>query len=139
MNVLVDTSVWSLAFRKQPKTDADERVIKELSELIRELRVSIIGAVRQELLSGILEEEKFEQLRQKLKLFDDEELNTEHYELAASFSNKCRRYGIQGSHTDFLLCAVSVKNNCPIYTLDKDFERYQKYLAIKLHVEREKL
>jgi len=139
MNVLVDTSVWSLAFRKQLKTNADERVIKELTELIRELRVLIIGPVRQELLSGILDEGKFEQLRQKLRLFDDEELSTEHYELAASFSNKCRRYGIQGSHTDFLLCAVSVKDSCPIYTLDKDFERYQKHLAIKLHVEREKL
>ncbi len=139
MKVLVDTSVWSLAFRKQPKTDADERVIKELSELIRELRVVIIGPVRQELLSGILDEGKFEELRQKLRVLDDEGLGTEDYELAASLSNRCRRHGIQGSHTDFLLCAVSVKNNFPIYTLDKDFERYKKLIPIKLHVERKGL
>lgn len=139
MNVLVDTSVWSLAFRKQPKTDVDERVIRELSELIRELRVVMIGPVRQELLSGILVKDKFEQLREKLQELDDEKLSTEHYELAASFSNECRRHGIQGSHTDFLICAVSVKNDCPIYTLDKDFEQYKKRIPLKLHVERKEL
>jgi len=136
MNVLVDTPVWSLAFRKQPRTDADDRVIEELSELIRELRVIMIGPVRQELLSGILVKDKIEQLRVKLREFDDEQLSTEHYELAASFSNECRRHGIQGSHTDFLLCAVGVKNDVPIYTLDKDFNRYKNRIPIKLHSER---
>jgi predicted nucleic acid-binding protein len=139
MNVLVDTSVWSLAFRKQPRTDADERVIQELSELIRELRVVMLGPVRQELLSGILVKDKFEQLRVKLREFDDEILSTEHYELAASFSNECRRHGIQGSHTDFLLCAVGVKNGLPIFTLDKDFDQYKSRIPIKLHGERKGL
>ena len=137
MNVLIDTSVWSLAFRKQSKTDIDKRVMDELSELIRELRIVMIGPIRQELLSGISDRDKFEQLRQRLRIFDDEAVNTEHYELAASLANECRRKGIQGSHTDFLICAVSIKNSYPIYTLDEDFERYKKHIAIKLHTFRE--
>jgi predicted nucleic acid-binding protein len=136
MKVLVDTSVWSLALRKQSKTELDARVVKELTELIRESRVVIIGPVRQELLSGVSDENRFEALRQKLRAFDDEDLTTGHFELAASFSNQCRRSGIQGSHRDFLLCAVSVKNACPIFTLDKDFDRYRKHIDIMLHRER---
>jgi predicted nucleic acid-binding protein len=136
MKVLVDTPVWSLALRKQSKTEADERAVKELTELVRESRVVMIGPIRQEILSGISDEGKFETLRQKLRAFDDEVLTTEHFELAASLSNRCRRQGIQGSHTDFLLCAVSVKGNYPLFTLDKDFDRYREYVGIELYQER---
>jgi len=136
MKVLVDTPVWSLALRKQSKTEADERAVKELTELVRESRVVMIGPIRQEILSGISDEGKFETLRQKLRAFDGEVLTTEHFELAASLSNRCRRQGIQGSHTDFLLCAVSVKGNHPIFTLDKDFDRYRGYVGIELYQER---
>ena len=138
MKVLVDTPVWSLALRKQPKTEADERAVRELSELIRESRVVMIGPIRQEILSGILDEGKFEALREKLRAFDDEVLTTEHFELASTLSNRCRRQGLQGSHTDFLLCAVSVKGDCPIFTLDKDFDRYRGHVGIKLHHERDR-
>ena len=51
MKVLVDTSVWSLALRRQETAEGPE--VSELIELIRELRVQMIGPVRQELLSGI--------------------------------------------------------------------------------------
>jgi hypothetical protein len=133
MKVLVDTSVWSLALRKRTKTEADARTVRELAELVRELRVVMVGPIRQEVLSGISDEGKFETLMRKLRAFDDAELTTEHYEMAASFSNRCRRQGIQGSHTDFLLCAVSAKNGCPILTLDKDFHRYREHVGIALH------
>ncbi len=136
MKVLVDTPVWSLALRKQPKTEADERAIRELTELVRESRVVMIGPIRQEILSGISDEGKFEALRQKLRAFGDEALTLEHFELAASFSNRCRRQGVQGSHTDFLLCAVSVKGHFAIFTLDRDFDRYRGHLGIELHQER---
>ncbi len=133
MKVLVDTSVWSLAFRKKPKTEGQQGIINELADLIKDLRAAMIGPIRQELLSGIVDENKFNQLRLKLRVFDDEKLELEHYELAASFSNQCRSHGIQGSHIDFLICAVGLKNHYPVFTLDKDFERYQKYLGLKLY------
>ena len=137
MKVLIDTTVWSLALRKKPKNNAEEQIIKELIELIRELRVIMVGPVRQELLTGISDEKKFNQLCQKLQAFDDALLDTETYELAAELSNRCRRHGIQGSHTDFLLCAFSIKNECSIFTLDRDFDLYKKHLKIKFHAIRE--
>ena len=137
MKVLIDTTAWSLALRKTPKNKAEEEIIKELVELIRELRVVIVGPVRQELLTGISNEKMFNRLRQKLQAFDDAPLDTETYELAAELSNRCRRHGIQGSHTDFLLCAFGIKNECSIFTLDRDFDLYKKHLKIKLHAIRE--
>jgi predicted nucleic acid-binding protein len=136
MKVLVDTTVWSLALRKTPKTDDDEQIVKELLELIRELRVVVVGPVRQELLTGIADANKFALLRQKLRAFDDMPLDTTIYELAAELSNRCRIHGIQGPHTDFLLCAFGVRNNCSIFTLDKDFDLYKKHLKIRLHTVR---
>ncbi len=76
MKVLVDTPVWPLALRIQPNTEADERAVKELTELVRESRVVMIGLICQEIQSGISDEGKFETLRQKLRAFDDEVLTT---------------------------------------------------------------
>lgn len=137
MKVLVDTSVWSLALRKSQKNEEDTWIVKELQELIRESRVVMIGPVRQELLSGISDAAKFRRLRQKLRAFDDADLNSGDYEMAAELSNTCRRNGIQGSHTDFLICSFSINNNCPVFTLDKDFDLYRKHILLSLHSVRE--
>ncbi len=131
MRVLVDTSVWSLALRK--KTVRDDLVIAELSALIRETRVAIIGPIRQEILSGISNHAQYNRLRDTLRSFEDSPIETEDYEFAAQLFNHYRNRGIQGSHVDFLICAVSVRNNFPIFTLDGDFKHFQKHVEIKLH------
>lgn len=136
MNILVDTPVWSLALRRN--ANLDNGYVRELTELIHELRVAIIGPIRQELLSGIPDHDKFIMLRDKLKSFEDIPIETEHYELAAELFNLCRKKGIQGSHVDFLICAVSIRNRLQIFTLDKDFEKYKKHIDIKLYKSRSK-
>jgi hypothetical protein len=137
MKILIDTSVWSLALRRKQTSNDDTSIIKELQELIRELRVVMIGPIRQELLSGITDTIKYEQLRDRLRAFDDAELNSEIYEMAAEISNICRKNGIQGSHTDFLICSFSIHNKCPVFTLDKDFDLYKKHINLLLHAVRE--
>ena len=131
MKVLVDTSVWSLALRRnQP---ADSPVETELIELIREVRGQMIGPVRQELLSGIKSQAQFQKLRNHLRAFPDLEVTTRDYESAAEFFNLCRAKGIQGSNTDFLICAVAARYNIPIFTTDEDFTLFKAHLPITLH------
>ena len=96
----------------------------------------MIGPIRQELLSGISDTNKYKQLKEKLSYFDDLPLYTGYFEFAAQLSNTCRSHGIQGSHTDFLICAVAIKNDLPIFTLDKDFNNYKKYIDIQLYQKR---
>jgi predicted nucleic acid-binding protein len=138
MKVLVDTSVWSLALRKKTLSKKEEKVVTELKELIYELRVVIIGPIRQELLSGISDNKKFKNLKEKLESFEDLPVTQEDYEKAAEISNICRKKGTQGSHTDFLICAVALNNNISIFTTDKDFSNYKNHVKIELHNVREK-
>jgi predicted nucleic acid-binding protein len=131
MKVLVDTSVWSLAFRKTKKVDSEIGIVTLLSELVRDTNIVIIGPIRQEILSGIADKNKYVDLKNKLSIFKDQQIITKDYELAAEYFNLCRSNGIQGSHIDFLICAYSVNNNLVILTLDKDFQRYKQYIPIK--------
>lgn len=131
MKVIVDTSVWSLALRRN--TPEDNQHVIELKELIKELRVQLIGPVRQELLNGIKHEKHFTSLKDHLRAFKDLELATEDYELASEYFNKARQNGIQGSNTDFLICAISTRSKMPILTTDKDFENFQSVFPVTLY------
>ncbi|MCA0444885.1 MAG: PIN domain-containing protein [Bacteroidetes bacterium] len=132
MKVLVDTSVWLLALRKQATEPGDLKAVSILSELIRDLRVEIIGPVRQEILSGISDPINLQIVKERLSAFSDIEIMTEDYERAAQFSNECRKNGIQGSHTDFLICSVSVRLDLLVFTLDANFRDYLRFLPIRL-------
>lgn len=133
MKVLVDTPVWSIAFRRKAITDEEREIVKKLQELIESLQVAIIGPIRQEILSGIAVEKQYTILKTKLAAFEDIPIITVDYEKAAFFYNTCRLSGIQGSHIDFLICAVAVNHKIPIFTLDKDFLRYAEYLPITFY------
>ncbi|NJL71780.1 MAG: PIN domain-containing protein [Candidatus Competibacteraceae bacterium] len=132
MSLLVDTSVWSLSLRRKSLRDEDTAVIQRLAKAIRDLDVVMIGPIRQEILSGIKDKGRFEELRTRLGIFTDEQIATTDYELAAEFYNTSRQHGIQGSHIDFLICAVAVNHRLKIFTLDADFGHYQRHLPIEI-------
>ncbi len=131
MKIIVDTCIWSLAVRRN--NIQHNAYINELQELIKEIRVQLIGPVRQELLSGVKSKKQFDLLKTYLEAFDDLELGKEDYELAAEYFNTARKKGIQGSNTDFLICALSTKHNMPILTTDKDFSNFQTVFPVNLH------
>ncbi|WP_341532069.1 PIN domain-containing protein (plasmid) [Nostoc sp. UHCC 0302] len=131
MKVVVDTSVWSLALRRNASLQAVP-IVNQLRELIADNRVVLLGAVRQEVLSGIRYTEQFTRLRDSLRAFDDLELTIEDYELAAEFYNTCRTNGIQGANTDFLICSVAHRRGWYIMTTDKDFKSFQPYIPVSL-------
>ena len=129
MKVLVDTCIWSKALRRKT---SDSVITKRLSDLIFDGRVTIIGPIRQEILSGVVHKSQFEKLKNQLSAFEDIPLQTEHFIKAAEFNNLCRSNGVQGSAIDYLICSVSYMNNLEIYSNDNDFIFYSKYLPIKL-------
>ena len=134
MNVLVDTSVWSLALRRTTVGTAPE--LQELVELIGEGRVLMLGAIRQELLSGVRSAEQFRKLRAALDAFPDLRLEEADYVEAARCFNACRSHGVQGSNTDFLICAAAVRHKAPVLTTDRDFQLFARHLHFKLHAPR---
>ncbi len=139
MNVLIDTSIWSLALRRkaQDLNPAERAVVAELTNLIKEGRARIIGLVRQELLSGIKTSGQYEKLRGVLRSFPDEPLVTTDYEAAAKASNECRARGVAVSVSDILICAIAIARDWSIFAADPDFKSYARILPLKLHTPRE--
>ncbi len=136
MKILVDTSVWSLALRrpdKFPMTVEQEATVNALADLVRDGRAVLIGPIRQELLCGIKTQTQFDAVRDSLAAFDDVALTTQDYESAAQAFNSCRANGVQGSNTDFLICALSIRHQLPVFSLDRDFSMYQRWLPLHLH------
>lgn len=130
MKVIVDTCVWSLALRRSEHRPSAE--IRLLQEFISDGRVAMLGPIRQELLSGVKMSAQFKKLAAALAAFPDEEIGTQDYVDATQCFNRCRAKGVQGSNTDFLLCAVSLRMGFPILTTDRDFGHFKKVLRIKL-------
>jgi predicted nucleic acid-binding protein len=130
MKVIVDTSVWSLALRRN-QSDISPSVVS-LRDLMADGRVVLLGAVRQEILSGIRHPEQFNRLKERLRAFPNLELSIANYELASEFFNTCRKQGIQGANTDFLICAAAAQRNYSILTTDRDFDSFKSHLPITL-------
>lgn len=132
MKIIIDTCVWSLALRQNHKSPNE--IVAELKSLILDFRVQMIGPIRQEILSGVKYDIQFQKLRTHLSGFNDLQLNEDDYIVAAQFYNLCRSKGIQGSNTDFLICAAAAANHdLGIFTTDQDFVHFSKHLPIILH------
>lgn len=132
MKLLVDTSVWSLALRREDCNEGEQNMVELLSEYIKNGQACIIGPIRQEILSGIKDRKQFLSLQKHLSCFEDLPIGTEMYVQAAEFYNRCRNKGIQGSHIDFLICAVAQEYNLHIFTLDKDFVSFSTVIDIRI-------
>jgi len=140
MNVLVDTSVWSLALRRKSRglAPGEQSSVRELADLAREGRVRLTGFIRQELLSGIKTAAQYEKLRAALRAFPDEAISTSDYEAAAKLNKECRSRGITASLVDALICQIVLARQWSIFTTDSGFKVYARVLPIKLHAPRDK-
>ncbi|NOX76874.1 MAG: PIN domain-containing protein [Gammaproteobacteria bacterium] len=130
MKVVVDTPIWSYALRSE--REGYELHVQEFEALISDQRVVMLGPVRQEVLSGYSDKLRFNKLNNKLRYFENTKIIDGDYVQAAIFSNTCRSKGIQGSHIDFLICAVAFRLKLEIFTTDNDFSYYEKHIPIKL-------
>ncbi|MFN0138391.1 MAG: PIN domain-containing protein [Phycisphaerae bacterium] len=135
MSVIVDTPVWSLAFRRRgvDLSALETATVAELAKLVRERRAALLGPIRQELLSGLRDAAVFDRLRLLLRPIPDAPLGVEDLEEAARCANRCRASGVAGSPVDFLICGCALRISAAIFTLDRDFSRYARVLDLRLH------
>ena len=131
--IIVDTTIWSKAYRRKRIADEDQLIIKKLYSILDEEKEILLGPVRQELLSGITDKNVFNDLMIKLNGFNNYEIQLADHDLAAEYYNICSNNGIQGSQTDYVICAVAHRYNLEIYTEDHDFIHYKKHLPIRLY------
>ena len=135
MKVLVDTSVWSLMLRRNPATlnTSERHTVRELQDLVNDGRAVIVGAIRQELLSGIKHEAQFQALKSKLSVFEDSEISTADYENAAAAASKCMTAGVPTTSIDVFICALALDRQWPIFTSDRGFAQFQRVLKFQMY------
>jgi predicted nucleic acid-binding protein len=128
--VLVDTNIWSTFLRRRKSEDLVLRQM--IFEMINSYSLKIIGPIRQEILAGIRDPEKFELLRLNLASFRDEPILTQDYEYAAKFQNLCASKGLTASAIDAIIVSVAVNRSWAIFSRDKDFVRYKSVVDFEL-------
>ena len=130
MSVIIDTSVWSQFFRR--KDPEDPGAVEMVGDLIIRRGAVLAGIVKQELLSGIKEPERFRKLLSALSDFELLLATDEDHILAGRYFSKCRSCGVQGSFSDFLICAQASNNQMSILSSDRDFIHYLEHIPSKL-------
>ena len=93
MSVLIDTSVWSLALRRQRRdlNELERVLVYRCRDLTAAGEACLIGPILQETLSGISEPETFQQVRDRLICVRELPVIVDTFSLAAEFFNTCRR------------------------------------------------
>ncbi len=131
MNVIVDTSVWSLALRRTvPRDTAPVRTLYRL--LDQDGTVLLLGVILLELLQGFRSTRDFTGLQRHLASFPLLEPHREDYVEAARLRNHCATKGVQAGTIDSLIAAMCTQHGCHLLTTDQDFTRIARHSLLKL-------
>jgi predicted nucleic acid-binding protein len=130
LSLFVDTSVWSLAFRREPPSAAPE--VQALVQAIESDELILTtGLVLQELLQGFSGPKARAQI---LERFDAIALivpdRRDHIE-AADLRNRCRRAGVQAGTIDALLAQLCLRHDLTMLSADDDFRHIAGQCALK--------
>lgn len=131
MTVLVDTSVWSQAFRRDNPTETPELVA--LRRLLGSATlVSTTGIVVQELLQGVVSTSAREQISQRMRRLRVVQPTVDDHVAAAAIRNACRAKGVQLGTVDALIAQLCIGNDLALLTADGDFRHAAKHTALRL-------
>ena len=122
MNLFVDTSVWSLALRRDAPP-ADPRVSELAHALESGTYVFTTGLVLQELLQGFAGARDRRQIVQRFTALPFLVPDRSDHVDAAGLRNDCRRSGLQIGTIDALLAQLCIRHGLTMLTADADFAR----------------
>lgn len=131
MTLLVDTSVWSLALRRDAPGSAAE--VQELTDALLGADVVVTtGLVLQELLQGFSGPKAGAQIIERFAALPLLQPDREDHIAAADLRNTCRRAGVQMGTADALLAQLCIRHDVVLLTTDSDFTHAAKHCP--LHV-----
>ena len=131
MMVLVDTSAWSLAFRKGKPSN--HVVVDQLRALLTENEdVVITGLILQEILQAFRSDAQFQKVSRYFDSFPLLETRRPEYIAAARLHRTCASKGIAASTVDCQIAAAAISHKCRLLSADKDFERIATVSDLKL-------
>jgi len=135
VNVLVDTSVWSLALRRDAPPDVKEtRILARCLE--RQDILFSTGLIVQELLQGFGGPKQRESLIEHFSALPQIVPDLRDHIEAANLQTTCRRRGIQITTIDALLAQLAIGHDLEFLTTDRDFTLMARHVPLRILADR---
>jgi predicted nucleic acid-binding protein len=131
LSLFVDTSVWSLAFRRDSPSSAPE-VRKLVQAIDTGETILTTGLVLQELLQGFSGPKARDQILDRFSSIPLLSPGRDDHVRAAELRNRCRRAGIQIGTIDALLAELCVRHGLTMLTTDNDFVHIADHCTLQV-------
>ena len=131
MALFVDTSVWSLALRRDSVPEGPE-VLRLRDALSGGESIHTTGIVLQELLQGCRGPRSWERIVERFRALPLLVPNRDDHVKAAELRNKCRSHGIQVGTIDALLAQLCISRNLTLLSTDRDFSHIADWAPLQL-------
>jgi predicted nucleic acid-binding protein len=131
VSLLVDTSVWALALRRDAPPDLPE--VRALRDALAggEI-VATTGVILQELLQGVVPERARTQITEMFAALDYLTPSREDHVAAAGVRNTLRSAGVQVGTIDALIAHLAIAGGHTLLTTDNDFRAASRHISIQL-------
>lgn len=131
MMLLVDTSVWSLALRRDIAATQPE--VRHLQQaLLGEQTVVTTGLVLQELLQGFSGPKARGQIIDCFSSLPLVQPDRQDHVDAAALRTKCRQGGVQIGTIDALLAQLCIRHQLTLLTTDQDFAHAARHCQLRI-------
>lgn len=131
MTLFVDTSVWSLALRRDTVPEGPE--VRRLQDALSGGEtVHTTGVVLQELLQGFRGPRASGQIVQRFTALPMIVPTRGDHSAAAELHNECRRHGIQVGTIDVLLAQLCIRHDLVMLSADRDFTHIAEWTPLHL-------
>lgn len=131
MTLLVDTSVWSLALRRDSDASAPE--VHALKDALQGSEAIVTtGLVLQELLQGFSGPTAQPQIVERFTALPLIQPDRDDHIGAAGLRNTCRRAGVQIGTIDALLAQLSIRHDLTLLTTDHDFVHAARHCPLRV-------
>jgi len=131
MTLLVDTSVWSLAFRRNSAPQVPE-VAALRNALEGDDLVVTTGLILQELLQGFAGPRARQDIIARFAVLALLAPDRQDHIEASEVRNVCRRAGVQIGTIDALLAQLCIRHGLTLLTTDQDFSHAASHCALKI-------
>ena len=131
MSLFVDTSVWSLAFRRDLPGDAPEPC-RLREALASGEAVYTTGIVLQELLQGFRGSTARDAILERFAALPMIVPDRDDHVAAADVRNVCRRHGVQLGTIDALLVRLCLHHDLELLTTDGDFLHAARHTPLRV-------
>jgi hypothetical protein len=130
LNIFVDSSVWSLALRRD--APGGPFVAQLTGAVYANDQIFTTGLVLQEILQGVYGPRQRDQIIARLASLPLLAPDWNDHLHAAELFNRCRRAGIQVESVDTLFAQLCLRHDLTMLTADRDFHHMARHCPLKI-------